>query len=233
MIMLCRRDLRADVALKYAKAELMGESQLSAPASQPASKRSRTEGGMVVRQVIPTVLEEIVSSQIKGHLPIIVIPPISSSRSRITALNALRFLRDGVYEEPNSRSMERPAMPMEIERTICGRLLKFRVFDDTSRFKRDEWKATVAIFCDGKRWQLSGWPFKSEADLFYSVTAFNLRYLDDPVDPNIAQWKVKPLLVKRTARHTDSSVMNEFWKNLEIFLNSPKNRKFTAQHKLA
>ena len=144
----------------------------------------------------------------------------------------VKFLKEGAYLEPNVREMERPVLPVEMEKSINGKSLRFRIFDDTSRFRKEDWKAVVAVFTDGKLWQFSGWPFRSESDLFSSVQAFNLRYSEDQVEALVSSGRVKSLIVKRSARHQDSGVMVEFWRSLEAFLNAPRVARFSSSHKL-
>lgn len=129
--------------------------------------------------------------------------------------------------------MERPTGPIELERTVSGKRLRFRILEDTSRLRKEDWKSLIAVFTDGKLWQFSGWPFKTESDLFSSVQAFNLRYSEDQVEPLVSSGgRVKSLIVKRSARHQDSGVMLEFWKALESFLNAPRTSRLSNSHKL-
>ena len=226
-----KKECRTDLALKYAKQELDGESNLAA---RPAASATKSTAGAesMTRSALPTCLEEVVAQQTRGHSPIIIVPSASNSKSRMTALNVVRFLRDGVYEEPNLKTMARPEMPLEFEHGVAGKTLRFRVLDDVSKFRKDEWKSVVAVFTDGKMWQFSGWPFRSESDLFHTVQTFNLRYSDDAAEPMVSSGRVKSLLVKRSARHQDSAVMVEFWRALETFLNQPRHRRFSSSHKL-
>ena len=217
-----KKDVRTDLALKYTKQELAGESNLS---QQPSATA-------VARPSIPACIDEIFALQSKGFSPIIVVPSASSSKSRLTVLNVVKFLRDGEFEEPNLRTMARPTGPLEIQRTVGGKQFTFRITDDTSKFRKDDWKSVVAVFTEGKLWQFSGWPFRSESDLFNSVQAFNLRYADDQVEPLVTSGRVKSLILKRSARHQDSAIMIEFWKSLEAYLLQPRQRRFSSSHKL-
>jgi len=217
-----RRDVRTDLALKYTKQELAGESNFS---QQPVAAAA-------ARPTLPACIEEIFALQTKGFSPIIVVPSVSSSKSRLTVLNALKFLKDGVFEEPNTRTMQRPQSVIEITKTIGGKSLTFRVIDDTSKFRKEDWKSVVAVFTEGKLWQFSGWPFRTESDLFTSIQAFNLRYQDDQAEPLVTSGRVKSLILRRAARHQDSAVMIEFWKCLEGYLMQPRQRRFSSSHKL-
>ena len=219
-----RKEVRTDLAIKYAKAELAGESNLTAKPMPMSSESNRTTSFL---------LEEIIAQQVKGFSPIIVIPSSANSKSRLTCLNALKFLSQGTYAEPNMRTMSKPSMPLELERKVAGNILRFRIFDDTSKFKKDDWKSVVAVFTDGKRWQFFAWPFRAESDLFQSIQAFNIRYPEDSVEPMINSNRVKSLLLSKTARHSDSSVMMEFWKGVETWLAQPRSRKFSSTQKLA
>ena len=224
-----RKDVRADLALKFAKQELSGESSLVT--SQPVSSQAGTKQSST-RSTFPTAFEELVAQQIKGFSPIIIVPSVSNSKSRLTALNVVKFLTQGEYIEPNPRLMTRPDMPIEIEKIVLGKSFRFRIFDDVSRFKKDDWKSVVAVFTDGKMWQFSGWPFRTESDLFHTIQVVNLRYTDDTVEPGIAGSRVKSLLVNKTARHEDSAIMVEFWKIVEMFLCQVRVKKFSTSQKL-
>lgn len=216
-----RKEVRADLALKYAKQELAGETGLGSVILPEtiATPRQETSG-----------LEEIFSMQARGHSPIIIVPSSSSSKSRITALNVVRFLVDGVYEEPSIKSVSRPVMPLEVVRSLGGHSVTFRVFDDVSRFRKEDWKCVVGVFSDGKMWQFTGWPFRNESDLFQTVLVFNLRFSDEPAA--MASSRIRSLLVKRGTRHQDAAVMIEFWKALESFIVSPRVKKFSSTAKL-
>lgn len=220
-----KKEVRTDLALKYAKQELAGESGMSSSQIIPPNEI----GG---RPALPPLIHEIVTSQTKGHSPIIIVPSASNSRSRLTCLNIIKFLREGVYEEPNARSMTRPDMPLEFEKIVYGKPLRFRVFDEVSTFRKADWSAVVAVFTDGKMWQFSGWPFKTESDLFNTFQIFNLRYSDDASEPLVSSGRVRSLIVRRAARHQDSAVMIEFWKALETFLNQPRTKRFSNSGKL-
>jgi len=232
-----KKDVRTDLALKFAKQELDGE---LFEGVGTIAKRQKTGGGSKqttnvpsTTSGLPTGLEELLAAQIKGQSPIIILPSVSNSKARISVLNAVEFLINGKFEEPNPKIMNRPlSMPIEIEKTVCGRPFRFRLFDDISKFRKDDWKAVVAVFSDGKLWQFSGWPFRTESDLFATLPVYHLRYSDDPIDAALSGSRVKPLLLKRGARHQDSSVMIEFWKNLENSLAQPKMRKFSNTARL-
>ena len=217
-----RKDVRTDVALKHARAELAGESGFTVP---PIENRSAG---------LPSLLDELLALQVRGHSPIIVVPSSANSRSRLTLLNAARFLQDGVYQGGVvGGEIGVPCHSNLVERTIGGNVVRFRVFDDTSKFRKDDWKALVAVFTDGKRWQFTGWPFRSETDLFTSVQAFHLRYAEDGVDLGISTiFRVKQLLLQKSARHSDPAVMVEFWKVMETFLAQPRTRRFSSTQRL-
>ena len=227
-----RKTIKSAQALQYIKAELSGQL-----APQPSRRSSSKSDAPIVRsktkEEAAPLFAEISHYADQGHLPIIIVPSASSSKSRLNILNAEKFLKFGTFEEPNPRTMSRPAsIPIIVEHVIGGRLVKFRVYDDTSKFRKFEWKSCVAVFAEGKKWQFSGWPFKTEGDLFYSFRGFNLKYSDEPVDASIAQLNILNLNLRREGRHQDASVASEFWRSLETFLLAPRIRKFSNDHKL-
>ena len=62
------------------------------------------------------------------------------------------------------------------------------------RFTKLDWKATVAVFVDGKEWQLKGWPFKSHGQLFNAIRGFHI-YMDNlKPHPNCEQWSVEKMV---------------------------------------
>ena len=226
-----RKTIKSAQALQYIKAELAG--QLTPQMKKGVSRSDVPVIRSKSKEEASPLLSEILHYADQGHLPIIVVPSASSSKSRLNILNADKFLRLGIFEEPNPRTMSRPAsIPIIVEHAIGGRMVRFRVYDDTSKFRKFEWKSCVAVFAEGKKWQFSGWPFKTEADLFYSFRGFNLKYLDEPVDTSIAQLNIANLNLRREGRHQDASVAAEFWRALETFLLAPRIRKFSNDHKL-
>ena len=124
--------------------------------------------------------------------------------------------------------------PQTVEHVVNGRMMKFRIYDDTSSFRKFEWKAVVAVIADGKKWQFTGWPFKSESDLFSSIKGFFFKYADETIadTATVAGWNVQTLNFRRQGRHQDASLAAEFWKALELFLLRPNPRKFSNDHKL-
>jgi hypothetical protein len=158
------------------------------------------------------------------------VPPTSAAaRSKIHAGNVEKFLKEGTFMGDAGGKK----MPITIEHTLSnGRVVKFRVHDDTSSFRKFDWKAVVAVVADGKRWQFSGWPFRSEADLFSSVKGYHVKFVDEAVEGGLGGWNVEVLNLKREGRHQDASVAAEFWKILEAFLMKVNARKFSNDHKL-
>ena len=225
-----KKDIRSDLALKFAKQELSGESATVGTTSRIMSAVKTSS-----RSAASSLLEELIALQSQGHSPIIVVPSSSSSKSRLTCLNALKFLQNGVYEEPNVRTMARPTMPLELERPVLGgkATLRFRIIDDTSKLRKEDWKCIVAVFTEGKMWQFSGWPFRSDTDLFSAILGFNLRYSDDQVvEPLVLSGRIKSLLLRRASRHQDSAVMIEFWRHVDAFLSQPRDKRISRSTKL-
>jgi hypothetical protein len=210
-------------------AELHGELGTGGGSGAVARNSSsrRGEGG-AGGQSGGALIQEVVASAEQGHLPIIVVP---SARGRLSIANAEKFLKEGQFLQPTAG--KRPEkLPLGVEKTVAGRPLKFRVYDDTSNFRKFEWKSVVAVIADGKKWQFSGWPFRSEADLFNSIKGFHVKYVDEALDATLAAWNVQILNLKREGRHQDASVAAEFWKSLELFLLKHNPRKFSNDHKL-
>jgi len=68
------------------------------------------------------------------------------------------------------------------------------LFDQSTRFQKPDWKATVAVFVDGKEWQLKGWPFASHGQLFNAIRGFHI-YMDNlKPAPNCELWNVDKIV---------------------------------------
>jgi RNA pol II accessory factor, Cdc73 family, C-terminal len=225
-----KRNLKSSLALKFAKQLQANEMDEDKSGSKKPKTNSTSANPSATH---PPLVKEIMHYADQGHLPIILVPS-ASSKSKINILNVQKFLSQGIYEEPNTKTMTRPEkLPLIIDHQLSGKPMKFRIFDDTRSFRKFEWKCLVGIVCDGKKWQFSGFPFKSEADLFASIKGFYCKFEDEPVQEPVSTWNVQILNLSRTTRHGDSGKKDEFWKNIDNWLLvGGKLRKFSNEHKL-
>jgi hypothetical protein len=173
-----------------------------------------------------SAMEDILALQQNGFSPIILVPPVFSISSRLTVSNALRFIKDGIYEEISSDdAIQKPELPIIIERRISGKTLKFRITNDASKLTYGDWLSVVAMFTDGKAFQFKNWPFASDSDVLESICSFNLRFSEDYFESK--SKKIKSLILQKYAREYDAAVSREFWKTLENYMAYPRVRRFS------
>lgn len=113
---------------------------------------------------------------------------------------------------------------------IKNQVINFEIRDNVRKFSKSDWKRVVAVFVQGNDWEFNDWP-KSESriTIFLKVKGYHLKYSDSPLNDNIKQWNVKVLEINRNKRHLDGAVQNDFWNDLESFLQLPRYREKTFQ----
>jgi hypothetical protein len=244
-------DFKQDIALKFV-AEELASSQKAAERKKVAeeshkSKMSKVSRGPVVR---PSLLEELTKKMRDGGdlRPYIILPRSSYPKNMLNLLNGEEFLKNSKFIVPQGDVFK--AEPIEVEANINGKAMIFRVTDDVSRFKKNDWLMTVAVFIDGSRWQFNKWPFGTLADLFATIKGFHLSYdqTATPRYPNtlagemwsaaqkelvgsvvVDPFPVVKYTVKRStiSRHVDALCAYQFWKEMEDFLLKPRIAKFS------
>ena len=98
------------------------------------------------------LLDEITRSQ-KGGVNLdpsktprpIIIVPVMHTPGNLSLGNAKQFLEVGAYEDVSSNMMRRD----EVTRTICGREVKFDIYDQVNDFTDSRWSRVVAVFVTG------------------------------------------------------------------------------------
>ena len=104
-----KKNVKTELALKYAKQEIDGELSLSVAPARGAAAPAASAGSSAKRAKtaipsLPTGLEELLAGELRGNSPIIILPSASNTKARISCLNAVEFLLNGKYEEPNSKT---------------------------------------------------------------------------------------------------------------------------------
>lgn len=61
-------------------------------------------------------------------------------------------------------------------------------------------------------------------EIFSKVCAFHIKFDEQPLDKNVANWSVKVLSLSQTKRHLDRAVLHGFWNTLDRFM--VKNKPF-------
>lgn len=95
----------------------------------------------------------------------------------------------------------------------------FRIIEDPRKLRDEEWDRVVAVFVQGPAWQFKGWRFGSHpTEIFARICAFHLKFDEQPLDKNVAQWSVNVLSLSQTKRHLDRAVLHKFWTTLDRYL---------------
>ena len=90
-----------------------------------------------------------------------------------------------------------------------------------------DWNRIAAIFVIGKQWQFKKWinGWRRPEEIFNKTAGFYLHFADDPPKNDAKNWRVHKLAIKRSQRHEDARVANEFWKKLYEHLQSKHRNK--------
>lgn len=137
------------------------------------------------------------SSSSFGKYPIIILP--GSLTTCITMINVKDFLLEGMYisvEEKRSAGAvkERETLLIRDLPGNAGRLI-YRVIDDPTRLKDEEWSLVVAVFATGQLWQFKGWKYPTPVALFQNVLGVHVCVDSAAVDANILSWNCRVLKV--------------------------------------
>ncbi|MDP2438051.1 MAG: CDC73 C-terminal domain-containing protein [archaeon] len=158
-------------------------------------------------------------------MPIIVVPPTGSLFS---LQNVKRFLEEGQYEDlqavkvsSNAKDgilVERPRSKAMLE----GAPAKYRVVDNVTALRPDDWKRVAAVFVMGPQWQFQAFPeaFRSPVYLFSHVCGFHFHWSTDKPHANVGNWNVISLTIPKEVknRHLTAQSHLDFWQTLERFV---------------
>jgi hypothetical protein len=152
--------------------------------------------------------------------------PSSAIPGGINLQNAADLLERGHYVDPTTLPLTR-VQPVTIMRGNVGKHheVQFEIYDNPLTFSRSKWQRVVGLFVTGTTYQLKDWPSSNDiTKLFLKYRGFYIKYSDSPIEDNVKKWNVKSLNVHRTRRYLDNAVQNEFWKDLDEFMNKPRYR---------
>ncbi|CAD5232026.1 unnamed protein product [Bursaphelenchus xylophilus] len=156
----------------------------------------------------------------QSKTPIIVIP--ASGTALITMYNAEDILQDMKFVSSEERKKQKSRRENELlihRRKENGTTVPFRIIEDPRKLREDEWDRVVAVFVQGPAWQFKGWRFGSHpTEIFARIAAFHLKFDEQPLDKNVAQWSVNVLSLSQTKRHLDRAVLNKFWTTLDRYM---------------
>uniref|UniRef100_A0A1I8B737 Parafibromin n=1 Tax=Meloidogyne hapla TaxID=6305 RepID=A0A1I8B737_MELHA len=164
-----------------------------------------------------------------SRTPIIVIP--ATGTALITMYNARDILQDlrFVSSEEKKRTYSRRDNELLLQIQKNNVTVPYRVVDNPTRLKDDEWERIVAVFVQGPAWQFKGWKWNGNpVEIFSNVAAFHLKFEEQKMDPNVAKWRfskyfvftfkifsVNVLQLSRTKRHLDRAILQRFWEILD------------------
>ena len=173
------------------------------------------------------------------RIPIILVP--AGFKTIITKLNAKHFLEEGKYV-PNGEcreDVETKSGQCWIQRSLGRKTpviyevrdkapAKYQ-FVDGEKKRNPEWNRVVAVFVLGAKWQFKEWPFVGcetgdMVQAFARIKAFHIHFSNDNVKPEIKKWNVKTLDLERNSRYKDLEKAQEFWKELDAFMGSAKDK---------
>ncbi|XP_068147494.1 parafibromin [Drosophila tropicalis] len=154
--------------------------------------------------------------QRKSVLPVIVVP--KALTSMVTLHNVKQLLQDMRYVPVDEMRQKGPQHLEEItiERRVRGNILRYRVIDNVSRLKENEWNQVAAVFALGPHWQFKGWPHKGDpADIFHHICCFHLHFKDSPIHKDLKNMQVNAVSLPKYERHMDCGILMEFWNKLD------------------
>eukprot|EP00045_Choanoeca_perplexa_P005278 m.44618 g.44618 ORF g.44618 m.44618 type:complete len:417 (-) comp13035_c0_seq1:26-1276(-) len=157
--------------------------------------------------------------------PIIVVP--AGTQALITMYNVKEFLEKGNFQDYASLIAQGKSKPINavVSRKHSDSTVPYRIVDNATVLKLEEWDRVVAVIVQGATWQFKAWPEtlngKGPVDIFRRRKGFHFMYSNETLNKNVAQWDVEVLKLNRTRRHMDRTAMYQFWKSLD---------KWTAKH---
>uniref|UniRef100_A0A183BUR5 CDC73_C domain-containing protein n=1 Tax=Globodera pallida TaxID=36090 RepID=A0A183BUR5_GLOPA len=162
-----------------------------------------------------------------SRVPIIIIP--AGAGSLITIYNAQDILQDLRYvstEEKKQFSNKREnELLLQIPKN--GATVPYRVVDNPTRLKDDEWERVVAVFVQGPAWQFKNWKWNGNpVEIFANIAAFHLQFDELPTDPNVKKWSVQVLKLSRSKRHLDRAELHKFWEMLDRHISKSNKREW-------
>lgn len=153
-----------------------------------------------------------------AQVPIIIVP--AAPTALLTLYNVQEFLRDSQFV-PATVAKDRANQPKEqsilLHRADAkGDAAKAcQIIDNPARLSLEDWSRVKAVFVQGPAWQFKGWKWENPVELFQNVQGFYLHYDDVAVDPNVAAWNVKRLVISRSKRHLDATAYLAFWSTFD------------------
>lgn len=184
-------------------------------------------------EAVPTpMLSELekMLRQDKQNKPIIMVP--CNKNAPVNLLTAQQLLQDGVYthvEKGKHQFFESMRSELvEIVRNVQGRMWTFEVRDSTKGFTKSHWLRVVAVISDGSDWQFKGWPFENIVDMFATVRGFYFCPRGELPAQHIQDWAVHIMKMPQMQfQHQFAQIRDAFWSEVEGFMKSQRQKKFS------
>ncbi|TIB32633.1 hypothetical protein E3P84_02454 [Wallemia ichthyophaga] len=91
-----------------------------------------------------------------------------------------------------------------------------------NKFGPDAWQRVVCVVTTGQLWQFKLYKWSNPRDLFRNVKGVYLHYSNESINSNIKDWNVSTFAVDKDKRHTDKSLVSNFWRQLDSWIATNK-----------
>ncbi|TIC27120.1 CDC73-domain-containing protein [Wallemia mellicola] len=158
--------------------------------------------------------------------PIIIIP--SSPTSLISIFNVKSFLSDATFQttQQAKQSNDSPDDLITVYRTKnsqhSSKWYIINSVETLNKFGPDAWERVVAVFTTGQLWQFKQYKWSDPRDLFRNVKGIYMHYSNEPINANIRDWNVSTFAIDKDKRHTDKSLVSNFWRQLDGWIAANK-----------
>ncbi|GMH36728.1 hypothetical protein BSKO_04601 [Bryopsis sp. KO-2023] len=169
-------------------------------------------------------------SRSEGGIPIILIP--AGLSAKINMFNARYLLEEARYVPAEEcRKINPKKKDVEIVRRSFNRKrpVQYQLMEKTPAKDSKDWNRVVAVVSQGVKWQFKDFPFKGAAkadmiETFTRIQGFYFAFHNEELSPLVKSWNVHTLVIHKDNRHTDITVMQEFFRKLDEFLLNKKSK---------
>ncbi|GAA99319.1 uncharacterized protein L969DRAFT_93781 [Mixia osmundae IAM 14324] len=174
----------------------------------------------------------------RGHdVPIIIVSP--SPSSLVTMANVKRFLETSQYEVGSES--DRAEVQQITHKRQLGALskqamlakgsgsekeVKYTILDSVETLERfGDWDRVVCVMTTGHEWQFKNYRWEDPKALFQNVKGVHFRWanqIDASMHAKLKSWNVTEYQLQPNQRHTDKSIIAEFWQSLEQWIAAHK-----------
>jgi parafibromin len=112
--------------------------------------------------------------------------------------NVVDFLQNGKFVTAEEKKKEGAARIYNayIKRTLqSGQVVEYKIIDNPSKLKPEDWDRVAAVFCTGQAWQFKDWKWSNPAELFANVIGAHVCFDDRVLNTTVQSWNCKVLKV--------------------------------------